>query len=91
MNVVVRGAPFTLITVVGTKPVPVTVMTADATPVSSLVGDTDVIVGAGLSTSRLIAVPEPLFADPFDTTTCICAPLVSWLAGTVTVSCVLLT
>jgi hypothetical protein len=80
-----------LMTVVGTKPVPVTVMTADAAPVSSLAGDTDVIVGAGLSTSRFIAVPEALLDDPFDTITDISAPLANWLAGTVAVSCVLFT
>jgi hypothetical protein len=91
VNVVVSATPFTLMAVVGTKPVPATVMTAGAAPVSSVMGDIDAIVGEGLSTSRLIVVPEPLLDDPFDTTTCICAPLVNWLAGTVTVSCVALT
>jgi hypothetical protein len=67
-------------------------MTVDGAPVSPLVGDMDVIVGAGLSTSRLIAVPvpEPLLDDPFITTTCISAPLANWPAGTVAVSCVAL-
>jgi hypothetical protein len=66
-------------------------MTVDGAPVSPLVGDMDVIVGAGLSTSRLITVPKPLLDDPFITTTCISAPLANWPAGTVAVSCVLFT
>lgn len=91
MKVVVREAPFALMTVVGTNPVPATVMFGGIVPVGSLVGDTEVIVGAGLSTSRLIGAPDPLLNDPFSTTTDSSAPLTSWLAGTVAVNCVLLT
>ena len=58
MNVVVRAEPLTWMTVVGTNPVPVTVSTVEVTPITSLVGETDAIVGAGLSTSRLMGVSE---------------------------------
>jgi len=91
VKVVVRAAPFTLMTVVGTNPVPVTVMFGEVAPVGSLVGDTEVIAGAGLSTSRSTSVPDPLVNEPFDTTTAKSAPLTSWLAGTVAVNSVLLT
>ena len=91
VKVVVRVAPFTLMTVVGTNPVPVTVMFGEVVPAGSLVGDTEVIAGAGLSTSRLTGVPDPLVSEPFDTTTVKSAPLTSWLAGTVAVNSVLLT
>jgi hypothetical protein len=91
LKVVVREAPFTLMTVVGTNPVPVTMMFGEVAPVCSLVGDTEVIVGGGLSTSRLIGAPDPMLNDPFSTTTDSSAPLTSWLAGTVAVNCVLLT
>jgi hypothetical protein len=77
MYVVVLAEPLTLITVDGTKPVPVMVTMADAVPSKALVGVNDVIVGAGLSTSRLIVVPELLLNDPFATTTDISAPLVN--------------
>lgn len=87
VKVVLRAAPFTLMTVVGTKPVPVTVMTAGVAPVSSLAGATEVMAGVGLSTSRLIG---ELMTDPSRTTTANSAPLTNWLAGTVAVSCVLL-
>jgi len=89
MNVVAREEPFTLMTVDGTNPVPVRVTTADAVPASAVVGDIEEITGAGLSTSRLIAEELPLV--PFDTLTDSSAPLASWFAGTVTVSCVALT
>ena len=56
-----------------------------------LTGVNEVIVGAGLSTSRLIAVPLALVADPFSTTTGSKAPVVSCAAGTRAVSCVALT
>lgn len=91
MYVVALAEPFTLITVVGTKPVPVTVTMADAVSARAVVGDNDVIVGAGLSTSRLAAVPDPLLNAPLNTTTGISAPLTSWVAGTVVVNCVALT
>jgi hypothetical protein len=91
VKVVVRDAPFTSITVAGTNPVPVTVTTGEAAPVDSLVGDMDVTVGAGLSTSNLIGVPVPLLKDPFKTVTGKSAPLASWAAGTVAVSWVALT
>jgi hypothetical protein len=91
LKVVVRAAPFTLMTVVGTNPVPVTVMFVELVPVGSLVGDTDEIVGAGLSTSRSIGTPDPLLNDPFSTTTASSAPLSNWLAGTMAVNWVLLT
>ena len=90
MNVVARADPFTLITVVGTKPVPVRVRTSDAVPANALVGDTDARVGAGLSTSRLVAVADPLLYDPFKTATGTCAPLTNCEAGTIAVSCVAL-
>ena len=91
MYVVALAEPFTLITVDGTKPVPVTVTTADAVPSRAVVGVNDVIVGTGLSTSRLVVAPAPLLNAPLDTTTGISAPLASWVAGTVTVNCVALT
>jgi hypothetical protein len=91
VKVVVRDAPFTSITVVGTNPVPVTVTTAETAPVDSLVGYIDVTVGAGLSTSNLIGVAVPLLDDPFKTTTDKSAPLANWAAGTVAVSWVALT
>ena len=69
VTVVARAAPFTLMTVAGTNPVPVTVITGEVAPVAMLVGDMSVIVGAGLSTSRLIGVLDPLLSDPFNTTT----------------------
>jgi hypothetical protein len=91
MYVVALAEPFTLMTVVGTKPVPVTVTMADAVPAMALVGDKDAIVGAGLSTSKLVEVPDPLLNAPLNTTTGISAPLASWVAGTGAVNCVALT
>lgn len=91
LKLVISTAPFTLMTVVGTNPVPVTVMFVELVPVGSLVGDTDAIVGAGLSTSRSIGTPDPLLNDPFRTTTDSSPPLTSWVAGTVAVNCVLFT
>ena len=91
MNVVDRAEPLTLITVDGTKPVPVTVTTVDPVPTGVLVDDNDEMVGAGLSTSRLAALDDPLLTDPFSTTTDIVAPLTNCVAGTVTVSWVALT
>jgi hypothetical protein len=75
VNVVVRAVPLTLMTVVGTNPVPVTVSTFEVAPVTSMAGEIDPIVGAGLSTSRLIGEPDPLLNDPFSTATANCAPL----------------
>lgn len=88
MNVVARAEPFTLIIVDGTKPVPVTVTTADAVPAEALAGDTVVITGVGLSTSRLVAPADPLLNDPFNTTTGISAPFTNCVAGIVAVNCV---
>ena len=80
---VVRPAPFTLMAVVGTKPVPVTAMTSEEDPTTSVVGESEEITGAGLSTSKLAAV---LPTVPLITTTERLPPLVSWLAGTMAVS-----
>jgi hypothetical protein len=88
MYVVARAEPLTSITVDGTKPVPVKEITADAVPVNSVVVDSDVIVGAGLSTSRSTGVLTLL---PFETSTASSAPFVSWVAGTVAVRLVALT
>ena len=74
-------------TVVGTNPVPVKVMTGEVAPVNSVDGVSEVMAGAGLSTSRLAGVLETV---PFDTTTARLPPLVNWLAGTVAVSWVAL-
>jgi hypothetical protein len=67
-----RGVPFTLMTVVGTNPVPVTVRASDAVPVTSVAGETDAMVGAGLSISRVVAA---LSADALATMTARSAPL----------------
>jgi hypothetical protein len=91
INVVGRAVAFTLITVVDTKPVPVTVTTGDGAPNSSLVGDIDEIVGEGLSTSRFVGVADPLFSDPLTTSTASFPPLANCAAGTTAVSCELLT
>jgi len=88
INVVARGEPFTLMVVEGTKPVPVKVMTADAIPAIAELEDMEVMTGAGLSTSRLIAVE---LLAPFETTTGCSAPLASCVAGSAAVSCVALT
>lgn len=82
--------PFTSITVDGTNCVPFTVTTAEAVPVISLLGEMDVSVGRGLSTSKLMEVPE-LLTVPFTTLTVRAPPFAIWLAGTVAVSCVPLT
>jgi hypothetical protein len=73
--VVVRALPFTLIIVVGTNPVPVTVIVGVLAPVISLVCDSDVRVGAGLFTVKFTGVPDPLLTDPFMTATASCPPL----------------
>ena len=91
MKVVARAVPLILITVEGTKPVPVKLTTADAVPANALVGDIAVTVGAGLSTSRLAALEDALLTDPFETTTGISAPFASCVAGTIAVSWVGLT
>lgn len=88
MYVVVRAEPFTLITVDGTNPVPVKVMTADGVPASSVAEETEARAGAGLSTSSLT---EPLTLLPFETTTESSAPFVSCAAGSAAVSCDALT
>jgi hypothetical protein len=49
-KVVVRALPFTLITVVGTKPVPATAREGDVAPVVSAAGEKVEIVGTGLFT-----------------------------------------
>lgn len=84
--VVVCALPFTLITVAGTNPVPVSVTTGELAPVSSISGEIDVIAGAGLSTSRFTGVPVPLLTDPFNTATGSFPPLASCAAGMVAVS-----
>lgn len=88
MYVVARAEPLTVMTVEGTKPVPVKVMTAEGVPASAVVADMEVMTGAGLSISRLIV---ELLTVPFATATGSSAPFVSWAAGTVAVSCVALT
>jgi hypothetical protein len=88
---VVRALPFTLITVVVTKPVPVTVTVWAAPPRVTVVGLKDAIVGAGLFTCRFTAVPEPLLVDPFTTMTESCPPAANCDDCTTAVSCVLLT
>ena len=55
-NVVVRAVPLTSMTVVGTNPVPVTVSNVDVEPIVLLAGESDAMVGAGLSTSRLVGL-----------------------------------
>lgn len=90
VNAVVRDVPPILITVEGLNPVSVTTTTADDVPAVSPVGEIDVIVGAGLSTSRLTGVPE-LLTVPFAMVTAISASLVIWLAGMLAVSCYALT
>jgi hypothetical protein len=83
--------PLTLITVVGTKPVPVTVTACTDAPSNSTAGELDAITGDGLSTSRLIGVPAAVLTVPLSTVTASCAPLASCVVGTVAVSWVLLT
>jgi hypothetical protein len=74
-------------TVVGTKPVPVTLITAgELVPASSLVGETEMIVGAGLFTTKLTGVTGPLLKDPLSTTTARFPPLVSCAAGIVAIN-----
>lgn len=73
----------TLITVVGTKPVPVAVTTSEDDPTSPVEGETEEMTGAGLSTSKL---PGVLLTVPLTTTTERLPPLVNWLAGTAAVS-----
>jgi hypothetical protein len=74
-KVVVRAAPLTSIAVVGTNPVPVTVILRELVPSNSAEGDRDEITGNGLSTSRLTGVAVPLLTDPFITITANSAPL----------------
>src|SRR5258708_5853648 len=78
-------------TVVSTKPVPVTETAAGADPLVKLAGTNWAIVGAGLSTSRFTAVPEALVAVSFSAITGSNAPVMSWAAGTAAVTLVLLT
>ena len=92
MKDVGRALPFTWIIVVGTNPEPVTVTVSEVLPISSVDGDTDATVGAGLSISRVMGVPLPLLlTEPFDTVTASSAPLANWLAGAPAVSFVLST
>jgi hypothetical protein len=90
-KVVVRPLPPTLITVVGTNPVPDTATRGGAVPATSVAGDNAVIVGAGFVTSRFTAVPDPLLAVPLSAITDSSAPLTSCCAVTVAVTCVALT
>jgi hypothetical protein len=67
-------------------------MVGEVLPISSVDGDTDATVGAGLSISRVMGVPLPLLlTEPFDTVTASSAPLANWLAGAPAVSFVLST
>lgn len=68
--VVVRALPFTCIVVPGMNPVPVTDTIAAGAPVATLIGESPVTVGDGLSTSSLMLdVPLGLVAEPFAETT----------------------
>lgn len=75
-------------TVVGTKPVPVTLATGVDPP---LPREAEEMTGAGLFTWRFTAVPEALLKEPFCATTDNCVPLATCAAGTVAVTWVLLT
>jgi hypothetical protein len=69
VNVVARAVPLTWMTVAETNPVPVTVTTGEVASVTNDLGFTEVIVGAGLVTSRRVVEPELLVCDPFTATT----------------------
>src|ERR1700735_879400 len=76
-TVVESGVPFQTTCAPCTKEEPVTVMVVAGSPVVAPKGDMAVSCGVGLSTSRLVGVLEPLFMDPFDTTTVNSAALTS--------------
>ena len=63
LKVVVRAPPFTSITVEAMKPVPVTAITGEDAPTSSVAGLTAVIAGAGFeartATVAAVEVPPP--------------------------------
>ena len=88
---VVRAVPFTLITVVGTKPVPATATADAAVPTPSAAGESAVMAGEGLSTSRLTAALPALLKSPFTATMESMAPTASWLAGIDAVTWLVLT
>jgi hypothetical protein len=79
------------IAVVDTKPVPVTVTTGLDELTTSIEGETEATVGAGLFTTRFTGVPDELVVVPLDTTTANCIPVANCVAGTVAVNSVLLT
>lgn len=83
---VVRALPFTSITVVGTKPVPLTATSEEVDVVVSTFGASWEIVGAGLFTCRVTAAPEPLLALPFSASTESWSPLASCDADTAAVT-----
>jgi hypothetical protein len=78
-----------LITVLETKPVPVTTIELAADPAGKLDGTSCVVVGEGLSTSRSTFAPEPLVDEPFRAMIGSRAPVASCAAGmaAVTVCC----
>jgi hypothetical protein len=76
-KVVGRVFPFNSITVAGSNPVPVTVITGELVPVASIAGEIEESVGEGLLTVSSTAVPDPLLTVPFMTITGSCAPLAS--------------
>ena len=88
---VVRELPLTLITVVGTNPVPTTEITGEVAPAAKADGETPDIAGAGLSISRFTGAPEPLLIDPLSAITASWPPLVSCVADTVASTFVALT
>jgi hypothetical protein len=90
-KVVGRAFPFNSITVAGSNPVPVNVITGEIVPVVSIAGEIEEIVGDGLLTVSSTAVPDPLLTVPFMIVTGSCAPRASWVAGTRAVSAVALT
>jgi hypothetical protein len=86
-----RAAPFAWITVVGTNPVPVTETDVAGDPVGSDAGTSAEIAGTGLFTVRFTGAPEPLADVPFKAMTDSWPPWASCPAGTIAVTCVLLT
>ncbi len=76
-TVVDSGVPFQTTCAPFTNEEPVTVIVVAGSPVVAPEGDMAVSCGVGLSTSRLVGVPYPLFAGPFDTTTANSAALTS--------------
>ena len=88
---VARLVPAACITVAGTKPVPVMEMVCWDAPATAVKGTNCVMVGWGLSISRLITALEALLALPLSAMTGSRAPWTSWLAATEAVTWVELT